>query len=162
MVRSGLILFFRNIDHGAEIFLLVQTSISCCTHINSIYLYVFRAAVPVAQAMVRRPDRGIPQITGEGMETSFPARRLLSALQRKTGMGRTALFLCAVIARWIFRRAFFVGKMPGSSRIVVNAAKGMGSYERTNDLAVRTDRPFRRRLYGGTARVSCQREHRAR
>ena len=102
--------------------------------------------------MVRRPDRGIPQITGEGMETSFPARRLLSALQRKTGMGRTALFLCAVIARWIFRRAFFVGKMPGPSRIAADAAKGMGSYERTNDLAVRTDRPFRRRLYGGTAR----------
>ena len=50
---------------------------------------------------------GFSQITGEGMETSFPARRLLSALQRKTGMGRTALFLCAVIARWIFPAGVF-------------------------------------------------------
>ena len=50
---------------------------------------------------------GFSQITGEGMETSFPARRHLSALQRKTGMGRTALFLCAVIARWIFPAGIF-------------------------------------------------------
>ena len=56
---------------------------------------------------------GFSQITGEGMETSFPARRLLSALQRKTGRGRTALFLCAVIARWIFPAGIFVRKVWG-------------------------------------------------
>ena len=63
---------------------------------------------------------GFSQITGEGMETSFPARRLLSALQRKTGRGRIALFLSAVIARWIFPAGIFCWE---NARIIKNCGK---------------------------------------
>ena len=54
-------------------------------------------------------------------------------------MGRTALFLCAVIARWIFRRAFFCWE---NARTIKNC----GGCRERNGIAMRGQTIWQRGL----------------
>ncbi|EGK62469.1 hypothetical protein HMPREF9081_0216 [Centipeda periodontii DSM 2778] len=76
-------------------FFIVLFGISCYTHANSIYLYVFRAAVPVAQAMVRRPDRGILADHGGRYGNVLPCPQAFVCIAKENRQGEN----CALFVR---------------------------------------------------------------
>ena len=82
------------------------------------------------------------------MET-FPCPQAFVCIAKENRHGEDCTLFAHIDCSPDFPAGIFVGKMLGSSRFAVNAAKGMGAYERTNDLVARTDRPSYRRLYGG-------------